>query len=88
MPPRKKKKAQSQFPMIKKEIKDFMQDNTGNMSRKDVAKLGVSIAVFGMMLQPSEAQNCIGFRPSSGCSMGACHANHANHDNHSVGGWC
>ena len=32
-----------------------MADDQGKMTRKDVAKLGVSLAVLGMMMQPGKA---------------------------------
>jgi len=53
---RRKKKKGVALPQIKKEIKDFLMDEEGKISKKDIAKLGVSLAVLGFMLQPEFAQ--------------------------------
>lgn len=60
MAQKKKNKKILNFPKVKKELKDFMADDQGKMTRKDVAKLGVSLAVLGMMMQPesADAQTC------------------------------
>jgi hypothetical protein len=91
-----KKKNKRIFPKIEKELKDFMADDQGKMTRKDVAKLGVSLAVLGMMMQTtsSEAQtthtNTITPGPASNC---ATHVNvttnvtHSDHSDHGTGGW-
>ena len=75
-----------------------MADDEGKMTRKDVAKLGVSLAVLGMMMQPSADANSwsVG-KPTHTNSVvtdsNNC-ATHTNitrqvdtHSNHSQGGW-
>ena len=52
----KKHKKISSLPKVEKELKDFIADDEGKMTRKDVAKLGVSLAVLGMMMQPGSTQ--------------------------------
>jgi hypothetical protein len=95
-----KKKNQKivSLPKVKKELKDFMADDHGKMTRKDVAKLGVSLAVLGMMMQPGSAQatnkienvghtNTVG--PSTANPNCVTHHNVTAtlHENHGVGGW-
>ena len=95
----KQKKHINGYPVIKKQLKDFLMDEEGKITKKDIAKLGVSLAVLGMMMQPSLANaqytNTITGHNSSidptGHSSSATHtnshANHSNHGNHSAGGW-
>lgn len=97
----KKNKKISNLPKVEKELKDFMADDEGKMTRKDVAKLGVSLAVLGMMMQPESAQssdpvnvtshtNTITPGPTANCATHSnitSHSNHANHSSHSTGGW-
>ena len=92
---RKRKNKNVALPQIKKEIKDFLMDEEGKISKKDIAKLGVSLAVLGFMLQPEMAlaqhDNQYTGHLSSFASVGHLstahhtntHANHANHSNHS-----
>jgi len=96
---KKKNNKISKFPKVKKELKDFMSDDQGKMTRKDVAKLGVSLAVLGMMMQstaqgwdvshPNPAHtNNIDTTTKPGC---ATHTNVTtqvdSHSNHSDGSW-
>jgi len=98
----KKKKKVSNLPKVKKELKDFMADDEGKMTRKDVAKLGVSLAVLGMMMQPGSAQarhmvttdshsNSVTVNPNSSGQSCVTHHNVSTqidyHYNHSDGGW-
>jgi len=100
---RKKKKTGGALPQIKKEIKDFLMDEEGKISKKDIAKLGVSLAILGFMLQPEIAlaqhtNTCTGHISSfaanghlSTCVHTNTHANHSNHGSHGShgsGGWC
>ena len=91
----KKRKKNAALPQIKKEIKDFLMDEEGRISKKDIAKLGVSLAVLGFMLQPEIAlaahNNTYGAHISSFAAAGHIstsnhtntHTNHSNHGNHS-----
>ncbi len=87
----RKSKKNAALPQIKKEIKDFLMDEEGKISKKDIAKLGVSLAVLGFMLQPEIAlaqhTNTYGSHMSSFAAAGhfstSVHTNtHANHSNH------
>ncbi len=80
------------LPKVEKELKDFMADDQGKMTRKDVAKLGVSLAVLGMMMQPETASAQYSHSNTAVATGGTCvsHTNvstHSNHSNHSEGGW-
>ena len=97
---KKKIKKVVKLPKVQKELKDFIADEQGKMTRQDVAKLGVSLAVLGMMMQPKAADACCNFTNSTNPT----HANsiqmqgnaavHSNvtseittHCNHCSGGW-
>ena len=91
----RKSRKKAALPQIKKEIKDFLMDEEGRISKKDIAKLGVSLAVLGFMLQPEIAMaghnNAYGAHISSFAAAGHMstsvhtntHTNHSNHSNHS-----
>ena len=95
----KQRKHVNGYPVIKKQLKDFMMDEEGKITKKDIAKLGVSLAVLGMMMQPglvnAQYTNILTGHASSIDSTGHSssathtntHANHSNHGNHSSGGW-
>jgi len=98
MAQKKKNKKISNLPKVKKELKDFMADDQGKMTRKDVAKLGVSLAVLGMMMQPESAQahqdvntdtHTNQVTPGSPTPNCAAHSNidQVSHISHSSGGW-
>lgn len=99
-----KNRIDKKIPRIKKDIKDFLFNEEGNISKKNIAKLGISLAVLGMMLEPQGAQaqhtshsshsNSLFTSGQGGHSSITTHANthsnHGNHGNHSNGGsgWC
>ena len=97
MAQKKKNKKISSLPQVKKELKDFIADEQGKMTRKDVAKLGVSLAVLGMMMQPGSPQadtNIIKHnnhvdpgQPTPNCAAHTNVTSHASHSNHSDGSW-
>ena len=77
-----------------------MADDQGKMTRKDVAKLGVSLAVLGMMMQPGSAKAGNSTNTASHTNTIAPNAANPNcvthtnvttevsiHSNHSDGGW-
>lgn len=81
------------LPQLKKEIKDFLLSEEGKVCRKDVAKLGISLAILATMLEPQMAHaahaSAYFSEPRGGHSSGhSNHSNHSNHGNHSRGGWC
>jgi hypothetical protein len=58
------------LPQLKKEIRDFLFSEEGKVCKKDVAKLGISLAILATMLEPQMAH--------------AAHTNsHASHSSHS-----
>ncbi len=91
----KQRKKTAALPQIKKEIKDFLMDEEGRISKKDIAKLGLSLAVLGFMLQPeislAQHHNNYTSHISSFAATGHLstskhqntHYNHSNHGNHS-----
>lgn len=44
-------KKKIKIPNLKKEIKDFLLSEEGKISKIDVAKIGISLAVLSMMFQ-------------------------------------
>jgi hypothetical protein len=82
-------KINKKLPLIRKDIKDFLLSEEGKISKKNIAKIGVSLAILGMMLQPQDAQAGHNNHDRSFAGF-TVHANcHSNHDNHSHGGgWC
>jgi len=97
-----KNKQLKGYPVVKKQLKHFLMDEEGKITKKDIAKLGVSLAVLGMMIQPTIASaqhsNYLSGHSSSldttnnGHFSNTNHTNtHANHSNahgaHSSGGW-
>jgi len=43
------------FPKVRKEIKDFLFDEEGRISKGNIIKIGVSVAVLKMMFSPDDA---------------------------------
>ena len=96
--PRKNRKSRKKVPQIKKDIKDFLLSEEGKISKKDVAKLGMSLAILGMMLDPNSSQaqhashtshsNTFFTGGQGGHQSDTAHTStHTNHSNHGVGGW-
>lgn len=92
-------KLKKKLPKIKKDLKDFLLSEEGNVSKKSIAKLGLSLAILGMMLEPQTAQaahtshsshsNRFFTAGQGGHRSATTHTNtHANHSSHSRGGWC
>jgi hypothetical protein len=48
-------KGAKKLPSLKKEIKDFLLSEEGKISKKDIAKIGVSLAAISLLFLP-EAQ--------------------------------
>lgn len=97
--PNKRKQKFKGYPVMKKNFKDFLMNEEGKITKKDIAKLGVSLAVLGMMMQPGianaqHADNITGHFSNFGAATHTSnathanlHTNHTNHANHSDGGW-
>jgi len=62
-----KKTKDKRIPAIKKDIKDFLFNEEGNIPKKNIVKIGISLAVLGMMIEPQGAQ--------------AGHTSHSSHSN-------
>lgn len=91
--PKVHKKRKTKFPQIKKDIKDFLLSEEGKVSKKNIAKIGMSLTVLGLLLQPESAQaqhtsNLFAGNPGANSGHSSTHANHSNHGNHGDGGWC
>jgi len=93
--PKKNGRTKKKFPQIKKDIKDFLLSEEGKVSKKNIAKLGVSLAVLAVIFEPeaAAAHNSSLFTSGTGGHTSAHsnhsnHGNHGNHGNHSSGGWC
>lgn len=96
------KKKKLLIPKIKKNLKDFMVENEGKISKKDVAKLGITLSMLGVMLgadadiasaghgSHSQHTNTAGSGVvEAGKGMGG-HTSGVNPhaSSHSSGGWC
>ncbi|MBU1255300.1 hypothetical protein KKH35_00320 [Patescibacteria group bacterium] len=82
----------NKLPQIKKDIKDFLTREEGNMIKKDVAKIAIGLLVLGISLAPAmkadPAMAACKHSSHSSHSQHSQHSNHSNHSNHSRGGWC
>ena len=81
-----------QLPKLKKDIKDFLLSEEGKISKKDIAKIGISLAVLGLVLEPNTpagAHSAVHFSNIvANSARGGHFSSHVNHSNHSSGGWC
>jgi hypothetical protein len=80
----KKKKI---LPAIKKDIKHFLLSEEAKMSKKNIAKIGLSLTMLGVMLNTTTAtaQHSSSFfnEPSRGAhSSHASHGSHTSHASH------
>ena len=48
----KNKKKVAKLPQLKKDIHDFLLNEEGKIAKKDIAKLGISLAILAMMFAP------------------------------------
>lgn len=86
---RRMKKNHKRFPKFKKEIKDFLLSEEGKITKKDIAKVGMSLAILSLMFPPSQAaahisqiSNLNERGQHSSHSSHASHASHGSHGNH------
>lgn len=81
---RKAMRKKAKLPRIKKNVKDFLLSEEGKVSKKNIAKLGISLTALGMALRPesAQAQHMSLLLPENHTSS------HANHGAHGSGGWC
>ena len=54
------KKKKNMIPKLKRDVNNFLLNEEGKISRKNIAKLGISLTILGLMLEPrqSVAQPC------------------------------
>ena len=84
---KKTNKHKKRVPKIKKDLKDFLLSEEGKISKKNVAKIGTSLAILGLMMDP-KAANAQHQNTWVGGPPGGHTSNHTNHGNHGAGGWC
>lgn len=86
----KRKNSKLGLPKIKKDIKDFLLSEEGKMTRKDIAKLGISLAALSLFL-PAEgfAQHTNTFFATGqgGHTSHSSHASHGSHGSHTSVQW-
>jgi hypothetical protein len=83
------KKKSERLPTFKKNIKDFLLSEEGKITKKDIVKIGMGLAVLGMMFPatPAQAQH-INFFFSDGRGGHTSHSSHASHGSHCNSRWC
>lgn len=88
------KKKTKKTPKFKKNIKGFLLSEEGKISKKNVAKIGLSLLAIKTALGPGEAQasHSDSLMPHASSTTAAGHSafqGHTSHDStHSAGGWC
>jgi len=78
----KKKK----LPQIKKNITAFLSSEEGKISKKDAVKIGIGLAMAGIMLGfagGAEAAHTNYFHNSGGQGSHVSHGSHGSHSSHS-----
>lgn len=67
----KKIKKTGIVPRISKEVKDFLMDDEGKIQKKDIVRLGVSLAMLGMVAHAEAGGSCdqCGGHSDSGCNI-------------------
>ena len=92
-----KEKNESRLPPIKKQIKDFLLREEGKISKKNIAQIGISLAVLSAMFKPDSAQaashsahnnhnNALVTAGRGGHNSGTPHGSHGSHGSHSSHG--
>jgi hypothetical protein len=76
------------LPEFKKEIKDFLLSEEGKITKKDIVKMGMSLAVLSMIFTPSQAiaqphtsYFYSGNQPGAPTPQGG-HVSHSSHGSH------
>ncbi len=91
-----KKKKRKDLPKVKKEIRDFLLSEEGKITKKDIAKLGLSFATIAMMFGSSEMPAAAQTHTSSPTThtntfvdaghISSVHASHSSHSSHASHG--
>ena len=89
---RENKKRRFEFPVIKKNINDFLLIEEGKVSKKNVAKLGMSLAILSILFNPENASGGTHTSHSNslfntgtvgrGGHTSTTHASHGSHGSH------
>jgi len=92
----KNKKLGKSLPKVKKEINDFLLSEEGKINKRNIAKIGISLAVLGLMLEPQSASashtshnshnSALFSSGRGGHNSSTPHTN--SHSSHGSGGWC
>ena len=85
------KKRKSSLPVFKKNIKNFLLSEEGKITKKDIAKIGMSLAVLGLMF-PSQATavahtNEFFSIGRGGHNSHSSHGSHGSHGSHNSAMW-
>jgi hypothetical protein len=85
--PRKKKKRQ-QWPVLKKSLRDFLVDEEGKMTARDITKIGLALAILSTLpVSQSFGQHTNVFHTGSSDGSGyGGHTSHSSHSSHSSHG--
>ena len=75
-------KKSYKFPKFKKDIKDFLLSEEGKIAKKDIAKIGISLAVLGLMFPSRAAAMHTNFFSTAGRGGHSSHSSHASHASH------
>lgn len=84
--PKKIGKMKKKRPSLKKDISDFLLSEEGKISKKNIAKIGISLAGLGLVLQSHDALGAT--HSSTFDASGHNSYKHSSHSDHSEGGWC
>jgi hypothetical protein len=86
---KKIKKLKMIVPGIKKEINDFLLNEEGKISKKSIAKIGITLAVLGMALTPQDGSaQTVTVHSNSATSHSSSYmgtAGHNSYENHTNG---
>lgn len=74
------------LPKFKKNIKDFLLSEEGKIAKKDIAKIGMSLAVLSLMFPSQVAAQHTNTFFSTGQGGHTSHSSHASHASHASHG--
>jgi len=71
------------LPKIKKDLKCFLSNEEGRITKKNVKKIALTLAAFGVA-----TAGLMKVDKSLACCSHSIHGAHSIHTAHSRGGWC
>ena len=80
-------KRDFKLPVFRKKIKDFLLSEEGKITKKDIIKIGTSLAFLAMMFTPTQAiaqAQHTNYFFTEGRGGHHSHASHASHGSHSA----